>query len=333
MADRVPMRMATKQKRARRARPRVQVAYSWVPIDGDYANRRGFDPRFLGRSPVGLPEPDERRLKSKDLLPALNYEHFSLRMHRRRELAAFTAVNISGADRYQRTGREEDSWELDPRAAAFQTTQPAYKAPFQRGHLVMRLDPVWGPKQVAERAEADTFHWTNCAPQHRRLNNPWWLSVERHVLEAARVTRQRVSAFSGPVFSVRDPKLRGVKVPLAYWKVIAWRVPGRKGGLRSLGFVVRQDAEVRAAIAAEGGPAGALQAPRGFEDTPSRVQGYQVPVRKIQEMTGLRFGTLAGPSVDVLERRKAGQLRSLSVRAVTPEQRKLRSVRDLVVDA
>jgi len=124
-----------------------------------------------------------------------------------------------------------------------------------------------------------------------------------------------------------------VKVPLAYWKVIAWRVPGRKGGLRSLGFVVRQDAEVRAAVAAEGGPPGALQAPRGFDDTPSRVQGYQVPVRKIQDMTGLRFGRLAEPTVDVLERRRAGPLRSLSLRAVSPDQRRLRSIRDLVVDA
>lgn len=325
--------MAAKKKRTRLSRPSAQVAYSWIPIDGNYANRRGFDKRFLGRETVGLPEPDDRRMKAKDLLPILNYEHFSVRLHRRRELAAFTAVNISGADRYQRTGREEDSWEEDPRAAEFQTTQPAYKAPFHRGHLVMRLDPVWGRKAVAERAEADTFHWTNCAPQHRRLNNPWWLSVEKHVLETARVTRQRVSVFSGPVFAARDPRLRGVKVPLAYWKVIAWRVPGRKGGLRSLGFVVRQDAEVRAAVAAEGGPPGALQAPRGFDDTPSRVQGYQVPVRKIQDMTGLRFGRLAEPTVDVLERRRAGPLRSLSLRAVSPDQRRLRSIRDLVVDA
>ena len=36
---------------------------------------------------------------------------------------------------------------------------------FQRGHLVRRLDPAWGTKPQARLAEADTFHFTNCAPQ------------------------------------------------------------------------------------------------------------------------------------------------------------------------
>jgi hypothetical protein len=106
-------------------------------------------------------------------------------------------IGQSGRKRYQRTGRAEDSWEVDLRAVGFQTMQPAYKAPFHRGHLVMRLDPLWGRDAIAERAEADTFHWTNCAPRHRRLNNPWWLSVERHILETARVTRLRGHADQG----------------------------------------------------------------------------------------------------------------------------------------
>lgn len=326
--------MPARKKRVR-APMRAQVAYSWVPIDPNYVNRVGYDPKFLGDVEVRLPRPDGRTLKAADLLPALHYQHFSVRMHRRRNLAAFTAVNISGADRYQRTGREEDSWEVDPRAPGIQTTQPAYKAPFQRGHLVMRLDPVWGRKDIAERAEADTFHWTNCAPQHRKLNNPWWLSVEKHVLETALVRRQRVSVFSGPVFSPQDPVLRGVRIPLAYWKVVVWRVPGLKVGLRSLGFVVRQDAEVWAAVAAAAGPAGAPHAPRpvrGFEDTPTRVQGYQVPVKKIQELTGLRFGRVSGASVDVLARRPAGGMRSLATGKAASGVRSLRSVADLVLE-
>jgi endonuclease G len=326
--------MAARKKRSRPPM-RAPVAYSWVPIDTNYVNRRGFDPKFLGDVPVGLPKADGTTLKAEDLLPALHYQHFSVRMHRQRNLAAFTAVNISGAERYQRTGREEDSWEEDPRAPGIQTTQPAYRSPFQRGHLVMRLDPVWGRKDIAERAEADTFHWTNCAPQHRKLNNPWWLSVERHVLETALVRRQRVSVFSGPVFSPQDPLLRGVRVPLAYWKVVVWRVPDLKVGLRSLGFLVRQDAEVWAAVAAAAGPAGVPHAPRpvrGFEDTPTRVQGYQVPVRTIEELTGLRFGRVAGSSVDVLARRRTGGLRSPVAGKTTPGMRTLGSVADLVVE-
>ena len=323
------------RKKRDRSTKRVEVAYSWVPIDRNYVNRVGYDPKFLDDVEVRLPRPDGRTLRAADLLPALHYQHFSVRMHRQRNLAAYTAVNISGADRYQRTGREEDSWEVDPRAPGIQTTQPAYKAPFQRGHLVMRLDPVWGRKDVAERAEADTFHWTNCAPQHRKLNNPWWLSVEKHVLETALVRRQRVSVFSGPVFSPQDPVLRGVRIPLAYWKVVVWRVPGLEVGLRSLGFIVRQDAEVWAAVAAAAGPAGVPHAPRpvrGFEDTPTRVQGYQVPVKKIAELTGLRFGRIAGTSVDVLAARPLrGVMRSLAPGRPVPAVRTLRSVADLVV--
>lgn len=193
---------------SRRRQAPGPAARSWVPIDRDYRNRGGYDPRFLGDVVVGLPRPDGKKLKSGQLLPALPYQHFSVRLHKSRKVAAFTAVNISGKDRYQRTGREKDSWEDDPRAKGSQTTQPFYKAPFQRGHLVMRLDPVWGAKEVAERAEADTFHWTNCAPQHQKLNNPWWLSVETHVLETARVTRQRVSVFSGPVLTRREGAAR-----------------------------------------------------------------------------------------------------------------------------
>src|SRR5262245_57981505 len=36
---------------------------------------------------------------------------------------------------------------------------------FQRGHLVRRLDPAWGTKDQALLGEADTFHFTNAAPQ------------------------------------------------------------------------------------------------------------------------------------------------------------------------
>jgi endonuclease G len=147
------------------------------------------------------------------------------------------------------------------------------------------------------------------------------------VLETARVTGQRVSVFSGPVLSIRDPWLHGVKVPLAYWKVVAWRTPGRDGGLRSLGFVVRQDPEVRAAIQGTRTPGA-----RSFEDTPIKVQGYQVRVTKIQELTGLRFGRLAAPAVDVFVRPKAGRTRAVARGEVGADQRVLRGIGDLVVE-
>jgi hypothetical protein len=95
-----------------------------------------------------------------------------------------------------------------------------------------------------------------------------------------------------------------------------------------LGFIVRQDAVVRAAVEAAGAPPRA----RGFEDTPTKVQGYQVLVTEIQKLTGLRFGRASSPSVDVYARRRAGRPRG-AARALGGEAiRALRRVDDLIVD-
>ena len=41
---------------------------------------------------------------------------------------------------------------------------------FDHGHLTRRMDPNWGTEEQAERANADTYHFTNCSPQHFRFN-------------------------------------------------------------------------------------------------------------------------------------------------------------------
>lgn len=305
------------------AQPDTQ-SLSWVDIDPDYASRTGYDPGFLGMgTDVALPRADGRRLMPTVLTATLRYHHFSIRLHKHRRLAAFTAVNMDGAARYPRTGRSEDSWQLDPRAPDSQTQQPFYRKPFQRGHLVMRLDPVWGEPRMAELAEADTFHWSNCAPQHSKLHGTWWHAVERHVLDAAEVTDQRVCVFAGPVLHPRDPVLRGVRVPLAYWKVLAWRPRGALG-MRSLGFVVRQDAEVREAIEDAEQTAG-VRTVLDFPDLPTRVRAYQTAVGMVQALTGLHFGQLATEPVDVYARLPE----DVMARQLGPGLRPLRKIEDL----
>ncbi len=182
-----------------------------------------------------------------------------------------------------------------PDAAALLTASS-----FQRRHLVMRLDPVWGEPRIAELAEADTFHWSNCAPQHQRLNGTWWHAVERHVLSTADVTDQRVSVFAGPVLHPRDPVLRGVRRAAGLLR----SVPPSPGGRARLGCarwvsVVRQDAEVRAGH-------GACRADRrrahqaGFPGPAEQgACAYQAAVGVVQALTGLHFGQLANEHVDV----------------------------------
>jgi endonuclease G len=70
---------------------------------------------------------------------------------------------------------------------------------FDRGHLVGRLDPVWGDsREEALRAEADTFHFTNCVPQHWRFNRrrEFWQGIESYILDNVSLHDLRISLFS-----------------------------------------------------------------------------------------------------------------------------------------
>ena len=67
---------------------------------------------------------------------------------------------------------EQDKWFFDPRIdRAEQVGDELYASnPFDRGHLVRRLDPAWGRTlRVAKVANDDTFHFTNCTPQHAQV--------------------------------------------------------------------------------------------------------------------------------------------------------------------
>ena len=120
-----------------------------------------FDEDFLGPT---TPMP------SRPGLIELPYMHFTVSMDPNRRLAAVTAVNIDGS-RLRAVARG-DNWRLDDRLPADQQAGPELYSnnDLDRGHLVRRRDPVWGPQEVAERANSDTFHYTVCAPQTSTLN-------------------------------------------------------------------------------------------------------------------------------------------------------------------
>jgi endonuclease G len=118
-----------------------------------------------------------------------DYTHFSLAMHAERRLAAWTAVNINGREL---KSASSPSWRRDMRLPANQQTLaevygkvPGKGLQIDRGHLVRRLDPVWGPQDVADRAGQDTFHYTNAAPQEHIYNSETWGNLEDFVLARA----------------------------------------------------------------------------------------------------------------------------------------------------
>jgi endonuclease G len=291
-----------------------------VSIDPDYGNRLGYDPEFLGSGSLRVELPglasDLRRAAARLREPApgaapyeLKYHHYSAVLHRSRRLAIFTAVNIEG-DRAQGLTRESDRWILDPRVDREAQVGGAFYqgTPFDKGHLVRRIDPAWGDAAMAKVANDDTFHFTNCAPQHRSFNRglELWRGLEDFLIQRAMDDRRRVTVFTGPVFDrdrdgrvAPDPEYAGVSVPRWYWKVAVVARPD--GTLGALGFLVSQADLVDRAVSDL----------RPDEAAVDVAATFQVPVSRIAELTGLDFGPLSAreaPSVAGLGREVGGAL-------------------------
>ena len=205
-----------------------------VEIDFDYSTRVGYEVDFLSKPPIPLPmlganvigEPATNRQTGEYELP---YHHFSIVMNRIRRFAFFTAVNIDGKQ-YQPLDREKDRWVLDSRLdESEQVGESLYKNnDLDRGHLVRRLDPCWGVTELQRvAATSDTFHFTNCSPQHAKFNQNQgtWAGLENYILSNVSDERMRVTVFTGPVFSKTDPVYRGIKLPKQFWKVVAFIKP------------------------------------------------------------------------------------------------------------
>ena len=270
-----------------------------IEIDPNYADRAGYRPGFLGagRLRVPLPTlPDD--LLERAARPAgatgrdahvLKYHHFSVVLDTRRRLAFFTAVNIDGAA-IDRPARESDKWSYDPRIPrAVQTGQSAYGTPLDRGHLVRRLDASWGADTAAAKlGRDDTFHWTNCTPQHERFNEGknLWAGLEDYLLDAAEALDSKVVVFTGPVLDdATDDTFHGVQLPRQFWKV-AVMVRRRDGRRSATGYLVSQAELLRAARLEE-----AVEIPKDFNYGAYRT--FQVPVAQVERLTRLDFGTLA----------------------------------------
>ncbi len=279
-------------------RPAATVASSQreaVVIDPDYGNRRGYEANFLGDADFAVPLPTltdemladastiENGIAAGHILP---YHRYSVIHNKVRRLAFLTAVNIDGAYHWREDGalaRQSDRWFFDPRIPdAEQAGEDIYADnDLDRGHLVRRLDPAWGETvEEAKTAADDTFHFTNCTPQHKRFNQNkgTWAGLEDYVLYNADNFNFKASVFTGPVFADTDDEYRGVKLPRQYWKVAVMVKEG--GDLSATGYLLSQE-----------------QLIRGLEIVPEEFsygeyKTYQVPLKQIEQLTGLSFGDL-----------------------------------------
>lgn len=255
----------------------------------------GFDERFLG---VGAALP---RVTGADAAASvsLDYVHFTVVLDSVRRLARVTGVNIDGASLLDLA--RGDDWRFDERVPEDWQTGPAVYAAndLDRGHLVRRRDPVWGTREVATRANSDTFHFTNAAPQAGGFNQSeeLWLGLEDHVLEHAEANRLRLSVFTAPVLGPDDPPYRGIRIPLRFWKIAAWNrapdpgEPGElvAGELAAAGFVLDQSPLVDTSQAVATAPG----------DVPplGPFRAFQVPIADIAAITGLAMPDLMAADV------------------------------------
>jgi len=259
----------------------LQEAPLRVHRPAHFAGRDGYRANFLGDHAdleVPMPEIDGdlvAQLAAGGDFPdgELKYCHFSVKMRGDRRQPFFTAVNIDGRKLFN-FPRGRDVWYLDGRLGAeFQAGEPLYVGnPLDRGHLVRRLDPAWGDsREEAKLAEEDTFHFTNCSPQHEELNQRTWLSLEDYILGNANTRDFRASIFSGPVMATGDKPYREVPLPREFWKV-AVMVNEATDSLSATGYLLSQ--------------AGLI---RNLEFVFGPYKTYQVPIALIESKTGLSF--------------------------------------------
>ncbi len=232
-----------------------------LKFDPDYPNRPGYDPRFLEGFEVPPPTaPLDEALKSGNKAKVLKYHHYSLVMHEQRRLVMWAAANVDYDPNKRWRTRDElggEDWKPDPRILIehqIEDTEfydPALK--FDRGHIIRRDDVAWGETmQEEEYGNSDSFHWTNCTPQHEEFNrdifnyNGLWGQLENHITTQAGFLKHVLIIFAGPVLDKKDPSRDfgsgiKVKVPMVFWKVVvaAEEEDGQRR-LRAYGFVLDQ---------------------------------------------------------------------------------------------
>lgn len=276
-----------------------------LKIDKDYSNRSGYRDDFIPGVVIALPKPNE--MLAKQIAPlrpgepdagqgVLKYEHFSAILNKAKRIAMFTATNVDGEtylniDRETgrvKAGSEGETWYLDPRVSQSfyldQTFYSAWSTYFDRGHLTRRMDPNWGAPEIAERANADTYHFPNCSPQHFRFNQTteYWQGLERYVLEKGVLDNDsdaKLCVFQGPIFSdAIDRYADDVQIPSSFFKVVVWK---RDGRLKAVGLVADQLAlldEKRVGLSP------------GNDKAPVNVNQWRVAIKDIEKRTGLDFG-------------------------------------------
>lgn len=253
----------------------------------------GFDEEFLGEGcHVPLPKVTGDAVEKvlawgdgKEIVR--DYVHFSLVMNRERKMPFFAACNIDGST--LRHDLAKPQWKLDEEIGpSHQIGDALYKNnDLDKGHLVRRMDVMWGAERDARWANENTFTYPNITPQHKKFNKDKWHILENWVLEGARESSEKLCVFTGPVFGSDDLRYRNEQIPGEFWKVVVKR---RKSDSRvvATAFLMSQKPFL-------GDLEGKTGRGRVVKDGPveaSLVAPYHVSLDSIEGLTNLDFGDL-----------------------------------------
>ncbi len=298
------------------------------PSDPAYESRPGYQSGFLGFE-VPFPrltsasEPKAFALSGgEEDRFELKYHHYSLIFNKARKLAFVAGVNYDPTAKVQFKREGKDRWFYDPRVKPEEELQAGEELyagnPLDRGHLVRRADAAWGrTEREAKLANDDTFHFTNCSPQHEITNQgkvkdappglKLWGKLEDHISSQGKKDKRKLNVFNGPVFRPRDTVYRGVRIPKEFWKVVVFE--NDSGQPAAAAFVLTQ-AELIQGLEEE------------FEV--GEYKAVQVRIEDLAAKTDLDFGAFL--VWDVLEREGIEESFTPGVEAVV-----LESVQDVIL--
>ncbi|MDN2584292.1 DNA/RNA non-specific endonuclease [Aquibium sp. ELW1220] len=267
----------------------------------DFAGRDGYDPRFLEAFEVPLPNAGgvagvtlARPSDASDERPhELRYTHFGILYCARNRSPVVAAANLDG-ERAVRFKRTADRWYYDLRIdRALQVGSEIYsQAGVDRGHMVRREDPNWGDADTVRLANFDTFHFTNCSPQHGRFNRnlTTWRGLEDYILDNSRTHGFRACVFTGPILGdgVDAVEELGLVLPREYWKLVVMPARADGGGLvpHATAYLLSQGELIQKLLQDRG----FTEAVEGFVFGAYRT--FQIPIALLEKETGFDFGAL-----------------------------------------
>jgi endonuclease G len=288
---------------------RLPAVEKVIRFDTNYDAKEGYKEDFLapGNAALRVPMPKVAASRMGEIFmdfsrpgePFLfKYRHYSLVMNKKRRLQMWSAVNVDySAERRDGRSRAElgtDKWIPDPRIPTkFQITDPDFYQPagnIDRGHIVRREDSAWGdsPDEL-EYSNSDTFHWTNCTPQHEAFNqeNPRgysgrkgiWGEFEAYAKSQITQNEERCCILAGPVLRPGNPSADfgsgNIQYPIEFWKVIVVASgDDNSRKLQAFGFIFSQADVVR---------------DFGIEFVAGRFARYQKKLSVITQRSGVEF--------------------------------------------